>query len=69
MAKDGAIVIDSLTGEQSVHYYYVELSNTAYSAKKYDYCIVTVRGSCFVVRQAHHEGEWGCNDNREDCSK
>ncbi len=25
------------------------------------------RGSWFVVRQAHHEGEWGCKDNRRDC--
>ncbi len=25
------------------------------------------RGWWFVVRQAHHEGEWGCKDNRRDC--
>ncbi len=25
------------------------------------------RGSWFVVRQAHHEGEWGCKANRRDC--
>ncbi|SDP10529.1 hypothetical protein SAMN05443582_103409 [Phyllobacterium sp. OV277] len=29
--------------------------------------MVCCRGSWFVVRQAHHEGECGCNDNRQHC--